>query len=91
MTQHQPSTISESILYETEDVLGYNMIILDVLDTGTGTNRIEKEYLSDAVCLDEFMCNMNNDRLLGRRHNKTRNISMAYYYQNVLDSPPTNE
>ena len=72
-------------------MLGSNIITEDFIDNGAVTNQISVEDLSDAVNVDDFIYDTNNDQLFGPRHTQTRNVAIAYYFLNILDSPPLNQ
>ena len=39
--------------------------------------------------IDDYLRKSSNHRVFGRRHKKTRNVAIAYYFMNVLESPPS--
>ena len=98
ITQRRPSTGLGSIFLNLEDneIFKDQVEVVDVPLISVGDEEVLRDQVAigsvnDVVNIDNYLGKSSNHCAFGRRHKKTQNIAIIYYFTNVLGSPPQKE
>ena len=74
-----------------QDVSKINVRNEGIFDCGSGTDIIERELVTNAISIEDFMRDVDNDIIFDCRYKQKRNVAVSNYYQNMLNFSPKNE